>query len=191
MQIKKWAWGLSLWLAATGSWAHGGLSMEQDMCKLTVGPYMMHFAGYQEDAQRTEFCEDIPHKGPTIIVLDVVDLALRDLPIEFRIVRKTDGPLDAAPEVFKLSPATYPKGTLMVRHDFMEDGDYVGLVYAGADRKYASIFPFSVGKPNVAYWKYTLGLVVLLLLAVFGLQVGRQRLQRDVAMQDANESKAN
>ena len=180
----------SMWLATTTAWAHGGLSMEQDMCKLTVGPYMMHFAGYQEDAQRTEFCEDIPHKGPTIIVLDVVDLALRDLPIEFRIVRKTDGPLDAAPEVYKLSPAVYPKGTLMVRHDFMDDGDYVGMVYAGADRKYASVFPFSVGKSSVGYWKYTLGLLGLLLLAVFGLQLGRQRLQRDVAMQEAKDTQA-
>ncbi len=190
MQINQVLAGCCLWLASAGAMAHGGLSMEQDMCKLTVGPYMMHFAGYQEDAQRTEFCEDIPHKGPTIIVLDVVDLALRDLPIEFRIVRKTDGSLDSAPEVFKLNPTVYPKGTLMVRHDFMEDGDYVGLVYAGANRQYASVFPFSVGKPVTAYWKYTLGLVLLLLLAVLGLQVGRQRLQRDVAMQDFNDPKA-
>jgi hypothetical protein len=188
MRMKRILMSWCLLLVATGAGAHGGLSMEQDMCKLTVGPYMMHFAGYQEDAQRTEFCEDIPHKGPTIIVLDVIDLALRDLPIEFRIVRKTDGPLDAAPEVYKLAPAVYPKGTLMIRHDFMDDGDYVGLVYAGADRKHASVFPFSVGKPSGGYWKYTLGLVGLLLLALFGLQVGRQRLQKDIAMQGQNEA---
>ena len=188
MPMKHVLLSWSLWLSATGVWAHGGLSMEQDMCKLTVGPYMMHFAGYQEDAQRTEFCEDIPHKGQTIIVLDAIDLALRDLPIEFRIVRKTDGPLETAPEVYKLAPAVYPKGTLMVRHDFAEDGDYVGLVYAGADRKHASVFPFSVGKSTVSYWKYALGLVGLILLAVFGLQVGRQRLQKDIAMQGQNEA---
>ena len=188
MSIKHLLLTGCLWLSATGAWAHGGLSMDQDMCKLTVGPYMMHFAGYQEDAQRTEFCEDIPHNGPTVIVLDVVDLALRDLPIEFRIVRKTDGPLEAAPEVFKLAPAVYPKGTVLIRHDFIDDGDYVGMVYAGADRKYASVFPFSVGNPRVPYWKDTLGLVALLLLAVAGLQVGRQRLQRDVAMQSPNDT---
>ena len=156
------------------------------MCKLSVGPYMMHFAGYQEDAQRTEFCEDIPHKGPTIIVLDMVDSTLRDMPVEFRIVRKSDGPLENAPVVYKLPAATYPRGTLMVRHDFMDDGDYVGLVYAGDAQQYASVFPFAVGKPSVGYWKYTLGLVGLLLLAVFGLQVGRQRLQKDIATQGQN-----
>ena len=167
-------------LLSLGAAAHGGLSMEQDMCKLTVGPYMMHFAGYQEDAQRTEFCEDIPHKGPTIVVLDMVDPALRDIPVEFRIVRKSDGPLESAPEVYKLASAVYPKGTLMVRHDFMEDGDYVGLVYAGANKQYTSVFPFSVGRTG-GYWQYGLGLVALVLLAWGGLQLGRQRLKKDIA----------
>jgi hypothetical protein len=187
MRMKRVFLSVCLWLGAAGAWAHGGLSMDQDMCKLTVGPYMMHFAGYQEDAQRTEFCEDIPHKGPTIIVLDAIDLGLRDLPIEVRIVRKTEGPMDAGPEVFKLAPAVYPKGTVLIRHDFVDDGDYVGLVYAGADRKHSSMFPFSVGKQG-GYWKYTLGLVGLLLLAVFFLQVGRQRLQKDIALQGQNEA---
>ena len=180
--------GLSWVLAVfTGTaWAHGGLAMEQDMCKLTVGPYMMHFAGYQEDAQRTEFCEDIPHKGPTIIVLDAVDSALRDLPIEFRIVRKTDGPLENAPEVYKLAPATYPKGTLMVRYDFMEDGDYVGLVYAGENRKHASVFPFSVGKP-MGYVHYIAVSIALIVLAWASYRLGRQRLQKDIALQGRQE----
>ncbi|MEN9688918.1 MAG: hypothetical protein RI998_915 [Pseudomonadota bacterium] len=168
---------------ALGAWAHGGLSMEQDMCKLTVGPYMMHFAGYQEDAQRTEFCEDIPHKGPTIIVLDMVDASLRDMPVEFRIVRKTDGPLEAAPVVYQLPAATYPRGTLMVRHDFMDDGDYVGLVYAGDKQQHSSVFPFAVGKPRGNMLHYVLGAAGLLLLGFGGLALGRQRLQRDIAQQ--------
>ena len=136
--------GLSLALAAFAGvvWAHGGLAMEQDMCKLTVGPYMMHFAGYQEDAQRTEFCEDIPHKGPTIIVLDAVDTALRD---------------------------------------------YVGLVYAGENRKHASVFPFSVGKP-MGYVHYIAGLIALLMLAWAAYRLGRQRLQKDIALQGHREA---
>ncbi len=185
--MKQALLGWWLCLCASSSWAHGGLAMEQDMCKLTVGPYMMHFAGYQEDAQRTEFCEDIPHKGPTIIVLDAVDSALRDMPIEFRIVRKSDGPIESAPEVFKLPPAVYPKGTLMIRHDFMDDGDYVGLVYAGADRKHASVFPFSVGK-SVGYTTYVLFALVLLLLAIGGYKLGRSRLQKDIELQNHREA---
>ena len=43
--------------------AHGGLSLADDICKLTIGPYTMHFTGYQPEAtQEKEFCEDIPAK---------------------------------------------------------------------------------------------------------------------------------
>jgi len=38
----------------------------------------MHFAGYQPDSSRSEFCEDIPRVGRTVIVLDFIDDALRD-----------------------------------------------------------------------------------------------------------------
>jgi hypothetical protein len=70
--------------------AHGGLSMEEDQCKLTLGPYVMHFAGYQPLANgNREFCEDIPQVGPTVVVMDMVDEALRALPVEVRIIRDT------------------------------------------------------------------------------------------------------
>ena len=49
--------------------AHGGLSLADDICKLTIGPYTMHFTGYQpESTQEKEFCEDIPAVGRTVVV---------------------------------------------------------------------------------------------------------------------------
>lgn len=170
------AGALSLPLAVQ---AHGGLSMDQDICKLTVGPYLMHFAGYQEDAQRSEFCEDIPHTGRTIIVLDVIDDALRDMPTEVRIVRKSEGPLESAPLVYSLAPKVYPRGTLTLTHDFTEAGDYVGLVYAGEGRQHAAVFPFSVGADRTTP-KVIAGSAVLLLLGVAGFVFARYRLDRAV-----------
>ena len=35
--------------------AHGGLALAEDMCVLTVGPYRMHFTGYQPLSQEEEF----------------------------------------------------------------------------------------------------------------------------------------
>jgi hypothetical protein len=159
--------------------AHGGLSMEQDMCKLTVGHYLMHFAGYQSDAQRSEFCEDIPHIGRTIIVLDFIDDALRDMPTEVRIVRKSDGPLDSAPLVYSLPPRVYPRGTVTLTHDFVEPGDYVGIVYAGDSRQHAAVFPFSVGADRTTP-KVLAGVAALLLLGVGGFFFARERLNRAV-----------
>lgn len=159
--------------------AHGGLSMEQDMCKLAVGPYVMHFAGYQEDAQRSEFCEDIPHAGRTIIVLDFIDDVLRDMPTEVRIVRKVDGPLEEAPVVYSLPPKIYARGTLTLTHDFTDTGDYVGLVYVGDRRQHAAVFPFSVGADRTTP-KVVAGLGLLLMLGAGGFVIARQRLNRAV-----------
>ena len=78
--------------------AHGGLSLADDICKLTIGPYTMHFTGYQPDStQEKEFCEDIPATGRTVVALDYIEEALRPLPTEVRIIRDT-GPGGGQPE---------------------------------------------------------------------------------------------
>ena len=138
--------------------AHGGVTMENDMCKLRVGPYLMHFTGYQpQTAPELEFCEDIPGTGQTIIVLDYLDPKLRDLPVDARIIRDTgdEADLDRV-TVFHLPPAVYAKGTLVIETTFTEPGRFVGLVTVGDQ---VSRFPFAVG---------TRGRRVLILYAVFG-----------------------
>jgi len=97
--------------------AHGGLSLADDVCKLTIGPYTMHFTGYQPDStQEKEFCEDIPAIGRTVVALDYIEEALRPLPTEVRIIRDTgapdagkDGNLDAI-TILHIPPKVYPNG---------------------------------------------------------------------------------
>ena len=59
-------------LTSGSAFAHGGLSINEDYCKLRIGQYLMHFVGYQSDTPSgpKEFCEDIPATGHTIVVLD-------------------------------------------------------------------------------------------------------------------------
>ena len=126
--------------------AHGGLSFDKDVCKLTVGPYFMHFTGYQPQlSEATEFCEDIPATGATIIVLDAVDPAMREMPIDFRVVKGMDENAAEAATIIHLPSKLYPTGSLSIEYDFMEPGQYVGLVLAGDKGQYTSRFPFSVG----------------------------------------------
>ncbi len=144
--------------------AHGGLSMEKDYCKLRIGPYFMHFTGYQPQRDATkEFCEDIPATGATIIVLDFVDEALKDLPVEVRIVRDggNEPDLDRL-TMFHLPPKLYPTGSLSLDFTFEEPGSYVGLVSAGGgDRKAVARFPFSVGTPRYLQPPLLVGLVAI------------------------------
>ena len=126
------------------------------MCKLRVGPYLMHFTGYQpKSAPELEFCEDIPATGQTIIVLDYLDEKLRDLPVDVRIIRDSgdESNVDTV-TVFHMPATVYPRGNLVVDHTFPEPGHFVGIVTVS---DYVSRFPFAVGtRPKRAILLYAL-----------------------------------
>ena len=127
--------------------AHGGLSLADDMCKLTVGPYTMHFTGYQPDSsQEKEFCEDIPATGRTMVALDYIEEALRPLPTEVRVIKDTGSEenLDAI-TILHIPAKIYPNGSINFEHNFNKAGKFVGLVTVADDKEYVSRFPFSVG----------------------------------------------
>jgi hypothetical protein len=145
--------GLALPLS-THVHAHGGLSLADDICKLTIGPYTMHFTGYQpESTQEKEFCEDIPAVGRTVVALDYIEEALRPLPTEVRIIRDTGAPegqeenLDAI-TLLQIPAKVYPNGSINFEYDFKQPGKFVGLVTVGGKEEYVSRFPFSVGEPK-------------------------------------------
>lgn len=128
--------------------AHGGLALADDMCILTIGPYRMHFTGYQPLSQEEEFCEDIPEVGKTVIALDYIQEELRPLTTEVRIIRDTGSEenLDEI-TVYHLAPKVYPSASITVEHVFPEKGKFVGLVtVTGGAEDYVSRFPFSVGE---------------------------------------------
>lgn len=144
--------------------AHGGLSMDEDRCKLRVGRYVIHFVGYQPDSPSgpREFCEDIPETGRTIVVLDFLNDELRDLPTEVRIVRDTASETDLNRiTVLHLPPTVYPSGSLNFELNFDAPGKFVGLVTVGGANNAVSRFPFSVGRSS--RW---------LLLAITALLIG-------------------
>lgn len=157
--------------------AHGGLSIDKDVCKLKLGSYSMHFTGYQPGASGSkEFCEDIPQTGVTVVALDAIDPVLREMPIEVRILRDTgdDGNLEAS-TVLHLAPKLYPTGSVSFEHTFDQPGNFVGLIAAGDKGQYVSRFPFSVAKTRPAYEIYLLILAVPLLGFLLFRYSGRAR----------------
>jgi len=128
--------------------AHGGLSMAEDMCKLTIGPYTMHFTGYQPDStQEKEFCEDIPVTGRTVVAFDYIEEALRPFPTEVRVIRDTGSEEDLDSITILHMPAkVYPNGSINFEHNFSQPGNFVGLVTVSGEQEYVSRFPFSVGQ---------------------------------------------
>lgn len=165
---------------AADSRAHGSLSMEEDLCKLWIGPYSMHFVGYQPDETAAEeFCEDIPATGRTIVVLDFIETELRDLPTEVRIIRDTGSETDLdSITVLHMPPQLYPRGTLNFKHTFEEAGNFVGLVTVRGESDMVARFPFAVGSPG-GFGAGTIGLIIAVVLGAVGLYwVGVRSLDR-------------
>lgn len=170
--------------------AHGGVSMEDDICVMRIGTMRAHVAGYQPEHRATqEFCEDIPEVGRAIIVVDFTDPVLRESTIDFRILRDTQGlgakaryealgdaaQIEAA-TLLKLPTTTYPRGTVTVDHQFAEAGWHIGVLTA-TDAKSGqaihSVFPFRVGVRS--YWKYLVPFIGIMALGLLIQRLSSRR----------------
>jgi hypothetical protein len=182
--------GAAFWLGAFHGQvlAHGGLSMDKDVCKLQLGRFAMHFTGYQPQATGSrEFCEDIPELGVTVVALDAIDDQLRQMPIAVRIFQDLENSSDStATTILEIQAKVYPTGSISFEHSFDKPGKFIGLVTAGEKGEYVSRFPFSVGVVRPAYEKF------LLLLAVpflgMGLYWFSGRARRKAELSSAKES---
>ncbi|MCC6295251.1 MAG: hypothetical protein IT469_00930 [Pseudomonadales bacterium] len=160
---------LILVMAPLLGFAHGGVSMEEDLCVIQIGRYKAHFTGYLPERRATqEFCEDIPSTGSAVFVIDFISDELREMELDFRIIRDVnDIGIKATYEdlggeqaiedatIFYAPMHHYPNGVMNVQYPFVAEGGYVGIINArhlATGLAYRSVFPFRVGR--VPYLKY-------------------------------------
>ena len=164
------------WLSLTSppARAHGGVVLEEDICVINMGFLSAHFTIYQPETRASEeFCEDIPDVTQTVFVMEYLHSSLREMPLDFRVIRDVTGigvfarwedvaaieDLDAA-TVFYEPAAVRDEAIFTVEHRFDAPGWYIGIVttiYPETGRTYETVFPFEVG----TNWGY-LPLFVLL-----------------------------
>lgn len=173
--------------------AHGGVSLEDDLCVLRLGNYQMHFTGYQpEQSGAEEFCEDIPGTGTAVIVLDAIDDALRGIPLEVRILRDdrnlgNDARVEelggveaiAAATVAHLPAAVHATGSTTLQHRFETAGRFIGYIRAepAVGGPVETVFPFAVGGgTGRSMWPYLMAvLLAAVVAAVLFLWASRSR----------------
>ncbi len=148
--------------------AGGGLVLEDDVCIIRIDFYSAHFTAYQPNTSgNTQFCRDLPDTGETIFVLDYLHQSLKEVPVDFRIIRDVTGlgrfvklkHVEAIEDieqhtVFYQAPTIRPDASLKIEFDFVEEGAYIGIVTAGHPSKdtiYTAVFPFEVGGSNYTY----------------------------------------
>ncbi|MCZ6831272.1 MAG: hypothetical protein O7F73_17115 [Gammaproteobacteria bacterium] len=178
---------LLLLLIAGRGYAAGGVVGEPGSCMIEIGLYTAHFTIYQSDTSGDEeFCEDLPDIGKTLFVLDYLHGSMKEVAVDFRIIRDVDElgifarweniqaieDIDAR-TVFYQPSLVYPENQLLAEHTFLEPGWYIGVVTAphpSKDITYNAVFPFQVGQTNYLFW-----LLLMLALAVAGFYVYRSR----------------
>lgn len=167
-------------LAVTNANAHGGVVRNADLCLIQIGYLEAHFKIYlPRTRQHEEFCEDLPEATESVFIMEYMRSHLREIPIDFRIIRDVTGlgrfarledvtlieDLDGA-TVFYQS-ATIEPDVFTIVHQFKEAGWYIGIVTAlppDTDKIYTAVFPFKVGSFNIGYWPFFIGLIILIQL---------------------------
>jgi len=157
--------------------AHGGVTLEDDLCVIKIAYLRAHFRVYQPLTGRDEqYCEDLPEATESIFVMEYLHDALRETPIDFRIIRDVTGKgrfarWDDVQKITDLEAVTvFYQPTLIepdvftVVHDFADEGDYIGIVSAtppGTGSMQTAVFPFAVGFTGFGYWPLILGLLIV------------------------------
>ena len=78
-------------LYAGNAAAHGRESMEEDSCVRRIGENMVHLSAYQPQFDTSaQYCTEIPKVGDTYLVVDLIDPAMREMPIGMRVIKGTN-----------------------------------------------------------------------------------------------------
>jgi hypothetical protein len=93
--------------------AHEGTDLEEDPCVRRVGESAVHFNAYQPQYElKAQYCTDIPKTGETFLVVDLVDPALRNMPVGLRIVKGNGSNEAEAQTVADWRPSHHPAGVV-------------------------------------------------------------------------------
>lgn len=114
-------------LYAGSVFAHGKVSLEEDPCVRQIGENMVHLSTYQPQYDESgHYCTDIPLAGDTYLVIDLIDSALRNMPVNVKVFRgsETDGET-----VMQLPAKIHPDGVINGTSK-LEKGPYSVIVTA-------------------------------------------------------------
>jgi hypothetical protein len=160
------------------AFSHGGVTLINDVCVISLGNLSAHFAAYQpETRQSREYCEDLPDVANSIFVIDFMHDILSTMPVDFRIVRDVQNfglaatweDIQAIPDlhaasVYYAEPTQYINGSMNIDYTFNSTGTYIGVIAAhdiSSAKVYRAVFPFRVGAKD--FWDYLPYFIALLI----------------------------
>ena len=108
--------------------AHGRVSLEDDSCTGQVSENLIHLSTDQPQyGEAGHYCTEIPQAGDTYLVVDLIDAALRNMPVSVKVVKGSDKDGET---ITQLNANYYPDGVISGISK-LEKGQY--LVYVTAE----------------------------------------------------------
>jgi len=168
----------ALYCGAAG--AHGKVTMEEDTCMRRLGDNsMVHLSAYQPQYEPgDQYCTEIPKEGETFLVVDLVDQALRDIPVGMRIVRGTSEAEDET--VTYVRPSYHPDGVIK-GETTLDKGLYTVFITGDAVPPVHYQYPLRVRMINYTnIFRSAIGpLTVMMLLSLFAYKIVKSRRMRN------------
>ena len=177
---------MALYMNTAG--AHGKVTMEEDSCMRRIGENMIHLSTYQPQVnEEGHYCTEIPKAGNTILVIDLVDPALREMPISVKVVQGSKAGEGEA--ITNLRPAMYQDGVISTQSQLAQ-GKYLVMITAEGVPPLNYEYHMRVEMINYAeVFRAAIGPAVgLLLTTILGYKLIRSRRFRDwLATRRANK----
>ena len=167
IQAATVALALAAALYSGAAAAHGKVAMEEDTCMRRLGDNsMVHLSAYQPQYEPgDQYCTEIPKEGNTFLVVDLVDPALRNIPIGVRVVRGTNEADDET--VTYLRPSYHPDGVINGETS-LDEGEYTVFITGDSVPPVRYEYPLRVQMINYAKtFRAALGPLLAALLLSF------------------------
>jgi len=152
--------------------AHGKVAMEEDTCMRRLGDNsMVHLSAYQPQHEPSDqYCTDIPKEGNTHLVVDLVDPALRDIPIAMRVVRGTS---EIDDETVTYVRASYHPDGVVRGETSLDKGQYTVFITGEAVPPVRYEYPLRVQLINYAktFRAAVWPLIAMLVLTFIGYRI--------------------
>ena len=146
--------------------AHGNVPLNQDSCVRGEQGSKLHLSTYQPQNEPTaHYCSEIPIEGEIFFVVDLIDQALRNMPVTMRIVRGTSETEDETVSILRSD--YYPDGVIGGRTN-LEQGNYTVFITGESVPPVHYQYPLRVQQINYAKLiSSAIGPLIFSLLLVF------------------------
>lgn len=165
---------LTATLNTSAVYAHGGEALEEDSCTRRSGENLVHLSVYQPQMDITgHYCTNIPSAGNTVLVIDLVDPPLREMPISVKLIK---GSSEEGEVLTQIRTALYEDGVINTEQ-VLEEGKHLLVITADGMPPLKYFYHLRVEMINYAeVFRATIGPAVgLLLTTLIGYKLFRSR----------------